>query len=427
VLRDSFYGSVPLAETASGFFSCSADERDHGSTWALNRVNAPAAWAKSLTGNDVSIAVIDTGWSKHPEVFEPSVYDLSRQKNLIERGQPAEDQFSNGNPGHGTLVASVVASRGGITASHDATTAPGSVTGIAPQAQLVPIRTIKSVINIRMSRVAKAIDAAIAADCDVIVMALGGPTPVRSVRRALKRAVEAGLVVCCAAGNCWPPVVYPASYAKRGLCVAVGAVGPQDRVWPYSSQGGGVTLAAPGWNVWGARMDGPDPDQDASNKPSQGTTLAVSITSGAAALWLEHHGGPEAVRQAAQTAGATVQSLFMNAVTEGLERPKTWPTHARLGKGVLDISKLLAASLKPHIGFDDGEGEGLLSAASLATLSMDDNDLYRDEAIWRSFQRAARVRAAASKAAGVPGAEDIPPMPEPSPSYATISAETDLP
>ena len=153
--------------------------------------------------------------------------------NFVEGNGDARDRFSGGlleHPGHGTLVSSVIGSRGGA-GMDGTTTAPGAVTGTAPMAKVLPIRAIKSVIDLTQRRVPAAISHAVAKDADVIVMALGGPTRVASTEQALRDAVQAGLVIVCAAGNCYPNVVFPAAYAAMGICTAVAALQPDKHPW----------------------------------------------------------------------------------------------------------------------------------------------------------------------------------------------------
>ncbi|MGI9356721.1 MAG: S8 family peptidase, partial [Rhizobiaceae bacterium] len=197
ILADSLYGATAISPAGDeeGFFNfCSTavnDELPDG--WVHPIIDTPSAW-KNNTGEKATVAVIDTGYSSHDELKD--AIKKTGQLNLVEGGTDASDRFSGGlltQPGHGTTVCSVVASRGSADEQGN-TTGPGRITGSAPGSKLLPIRAIKSVINFRQKTIPKAIEHAIKKKADVIVMALGGPTRVSATEMALRRANEAGIV-----------------------------------------------------------------------------------------------------------------------------------------------------------------------------------------------------------------------------------------
>lgn len=401
---------------------------DLSTAQALRTINAPSAWARDVTGRFVRIGVIDTGWSDHPETR--GCYDFASQRNFVgddDGVDDAADRFSQDvlrpSQGHGTLVASVCASRGGVYESD--TQPPGTVTGSAPEATVVPIRAIRSVVDLRQTRIAAAIRYAITdgpegGRCDVLAMALGGLVKHRSVELALRRASEAGVVSICAAGNIWPWTVYPARFAENNLCCAVAAVTPNGAPWRGTSKGSSVTVSAPGAAVWGSFVpNGAIPREpihgrpDILNRWSQGTTLSTALTAGLAGLWMQRHGGREALRERAQDLGTTVQSFFNAAVTHDLPHPQTWAASERkMGAGIVDAEKLLDAPLQltSH------------SPEVFKSLSVKDpveqkpkkgppDDLYTAERDWRRSQEALR------NVLSEQGVE-LKQMPPPSPSLA---------
>jgi subtilisin family serine protease len=90
-------------------------------------------------GEGIRIGHIDTGYSDHPEL-ERSALDLSSDYDLIDNDDDARDPLRRAffavldSPGHGTATGSVIAGR-----------ERGEISGVAPQATLVPFRAIKSV------------------------------------------------------------------------------------------------------------------------------------------------------------------------------------------------------------------------------------------------------------------------------------------
>jgi len=377
--------------------------------WAPNAIEADKAWT-TTRGQGVKVAQIDTGHSTHTELQD--IYELNDQLNLIETNTPrdASDRFSRDvffpHPGHGTYGASVMTSRGGLVG--DQASEPGQITGVAPDCRIVPIRAIRSVIDLNQKRIPAAIRHAIKAGCDVITMCLGGITHSASVQKAMREAVEEGLIIVCAAGNVWPWVVFPAAYSADRLCVAVAAVDQDLRPWEWTARGPAVTVSAPGKNVWAARKNN-QTDSDAGVALCNGTTLACSLTSGVAALFLAKHGGRLKLRDIARTAGLTVQELFLRAVVYNLTPPPIWRGAGGLGAGVVDAQTVLEfdvtkarlapvlakAEVSPRDFVPAIEILGRLAGAKdpLAEKEADAAiEPYAQELIWRFFIKDARER-----------------------------------
>lgn len=345
VLPDSLFGAQHVAGDSEGIFNFCSTPRDNDLPfgWHHPRIDTLGAW-QHTKGDTSTVAVIDTGHSDHVELRD--VRTATGELNLVEGGTDAADRFSTGllrNPGHGTLVMSVIASRGTVTAAGD-TGGPGAITGTAPDAKIMPIRAVRSVIDFNQRRIATAIDHAVAQGADVIAMALGGPTRVASTEAALRRATNAGVVVVCAAGNCWPSVVFPAAYAAMGICTAVAALQPDLQPWDKTGRGAAVTFSAFGEQVWGAAKNRAD-DPITGIRASQGTTLATSMTAGVAALWVARHGGRAALRQKAQAQGTTVQAMWVRCAVADMAPPNIWNGSQSLGAGVLNAKAALQAAL----------------------------------------------------------------------------------
>lgn len=413
VLTDSLYGAMAVgaAGEESFAFSCETPRQNLSPFgWVHPVIRTVGAWAKTR-GSGATVAVIDTGHSTHQELH--GTIRMQGQLNLVEGGNDASDRFSSGflrNPGHGTLVASVVASRGTADAAGN-TGGPGAVTGAAPAAQVLSIRAIRSVVMFRQRTLPQAIAHAVAQGADVIVMALGGATRVAATERALRDAVAAGAVVVCAAGNCWPRVVFPAAYAANGLCTAVAALTHRLTPWDRTGRGPEVTLSAPGEHVWGAAKNkASDPDNGV--RAAQGTTLATSLTAGVAALWCAHHGGRAALKARADAAGTTVQAMWVHCATHGMTPPPVWGGSKVLGAGVLDAERALAAALPHGATGTEALADTALPATGVETtanilqvhLANHDPDAlaefgpelaeFAPEILWRSHRTAARRRAA---------------------------------
>lgn len=295
--------------------------------WAPELIRANLAWAQDPNqGAGVIVAQPDTGIVPGHSELEDGVFDMARGANILEPGKPPHDPLSSGmaNPGHGTATASCVASRHA-----------GVITGAAPGAQVAPIRCINDVKVFDAAPVARAIDHARQQQCHVITMSLGG-LPSRALHAALKAAVNAHLIVLAAAGNCVRFVVWPARYNE---CIAVAGVNVNDKPWKGSSRGDNVDISAPAENVW--KANAANAAQPVT--PGQGTSFAVALTAGVAALWIGHHGHAASVNEANRR-GVKVQDLFRAALAQTARVPAVWDADD-FGAGVVDANNLLSLAL----------------------------------------------------------------------------------
>jgi serine protease len=346
--------------------------------WAIDRMHVPAAWVFSeqsgrpSRGEDIIVAQPDTGITPHVELvgvaFVPG-FDVIDDDN-----DPTDPLTEPGNPGHGTGTASVLVSPDSYV-----------VTGSAPAARLMPIRTIESVVRIRQITVARAIDWAIQEGAHVVTMSLGG-IPASALHRAISRAVEADIIVLAAAGNCVRLVVWPARYDE---CIAVAATNAADKPWPGTCRGAPVDISAPGQNVYRAVVPPGGPTGGDTVGQGQGTSFAVALTAGVAALWVAHHGRANVVA-AAHAHGETVQAMFRRLLQSTARRPTPWDAQA-MGPGIVDARALLEASL--DLGLDresanlrtDARASAPSSVASLAAEAVGADAASDDALDWHRF------------------------------------------
>jgi serine protease len=311
-------------------FCFTGEQPDLRADWALRSMRVEEAWAFSIAkkrpdrGAGIVIAQPDTGITDHPELKD--VVRVSPRDILDGDNNPTDPLEDVGNPGHGTGTASVVISP-----------EAGTVTGTAPRAKHMPIRAIKSVVRITQVSVAEGIDWAVEHGAHVITMSLGG-IPSFSLHRAVRRAVAVDVIVLAAAGNCVETVVWPARYSD---CIAVAGVNVSDKPWKGTSHGSGVAISAPGENVFRARV--PMAAGDPLTGQGQGTSFAVALTAGTAALWLAHHGRDKLIQEAAKR-GETLQEMFRRLARATARRPDGWDS-SKMGAGVVDARALLEADL----------------------------------------------------------------------------------
>lgn len=296
--------------------------------WAPQLLRAPQASSRfNVIGRGVRVAQPDTGVADHAEL-EGGI-DKALGHNYVENTTDPTDPLSSDmrSPGHGTGTSSVVASR-----------LAGKMVGSAPGVTLVPFRAVNSVVVGAALGVAKSIDHAREIGCNVVTMSLGGPFGSSAFRRAVKRAVDADMIVLAAAGNCVGIVTYPASDSN---VIAVAAIDHKGNRWRGSCRGRAVDISAPGENVYVARRRVDENDDRHEVDPrGQGTSYAVALTAGVAALWVEKFGHSD-LKNIARAKGTHVQELFRAALKQTAHVPINWPA-TTMGAGIVDAEALLA-------------------------------------------------------------------------------------
>jgi thermitase len=363
---------APARRSAAGGTSADLPGSDDND-WALKLCHVFEAWniptANEPQGRGSIVAHPDTGYTRHPELIRSDIL-YSKGYDFVADTPDALDPLDPPNAGHGTSTGSVILSDvGPAGAIH--------VTGVAPQASLIPLRVSSSVVHFSWTRLCAALYRAIDDDAHVVSMSLGGPWGGFALHDAVRDAVDAGLLLVAAAGNGWPFVVYPARYDE---VIAVAACNVDKRRWADSASGDAVDITAPGESVWRARTkrDGTfDVDR------SSGTSYAAAHVAGIGALWLAHHGRASLVMK---YGGARIASVFKEMLTTAghAGTPSPWPTKA-LGAGIANAQSLLEAALPATV---HAAGMALRAAGTTPA----ENDFDR---IASYFPRAepARVRA----------------------------------
>ncbi|HEU5317976.1 MAG TPA: S8 family serine peptidase [Chloroflexota bacterium] len=330
--------------------------------WHIEQLKVPEAWgvwrAKraggapgDLPGEGIVVAHPDTGYSGHPQVAsrfvlpgksfiaEGSAAPLEDARDDLVRAadwSPEHPEWFLQNPGHGTSTASVIVSAEGEEPGAD------DVFGVAPGAKVLPLRVSRSVLHLDFDALGAAIRYAVERDADVISMSLGGPFFSGYLRTCIDLALEHGIIVVSAAGNCVPATVFPAAFPEVvGVAALHAAGGP----WRFSAIGRLVDVIAPGEDVTCA-LASHDGDADAfSVGMGTGTSFATACVAGIAALWLSHWGGRAAV--AAKLGGRLdlVPFAFQYLLRETANATPDFLRGGSYGKGIPDAAALLASKL----------------------------------------------------------------------------------
>lgn len=232
----------------------------------IQMIHAPRVWDESKQGEDIVVAVIDTGIDKdHPDL-EDRIID---GKDFTDTGDFDDDN------GHGTHVS------GTILASLDGQ----GVVGVAPKSQVLALKALNAQGAGTIEQINNALEYAInwegqnGEKVNIISMSLGGQ-PNDQEHQLIKEAVQNEILVVCAAGNSGdgnpdtPERAYPGAYEE---VVEVGAVNFSREIADFSNTNKEIDLVAPGVGIISTYIGG-------RYAKLSGTSMATPHVSGSAAL-----------------------------------------------------------------------------------------------------------------------------------------------
>lgn len=196
--------------------------------WALNAINAPEVWSQGYTGENIVVAVIDTGIDLHHVDLVQNIW--TNDGEIANNGWDDDgngfiddtngwdfvdaDAVPQDLAGHGTKVAGVIAAaRNQIGA-----------TGVAYDARIMPIRVLDTSGNGSQMDIAEGIRYAVDNGADVINLSLGGIGS-RQFSSAVQYAKDHDVLIVAASGNEGADAPdYPARYsAVHENVISVGA------------------------------------------------------------------------------------------------------------------------------------------------------------------------------------------------------------
>ncbi|QDH80272.1 S8 family serine peptidase [Echinicola soli] len=306
--------------------------------WFATSFDKVLADKKVISPKDQGIKIVqfDTGFTTHAKV--DGGFDKELDMDFVDRDDDAADSFTAGilkHPGHATRTGSLLIGNEVTLIDENGNS------GLLAQFdfKLIPYRICKSVILIRRQQeLADALNLCIAQRYPIISMSLGLP-PTMATAAMAKKAYDAGIIWCCAAGNAVQVVVAPAVYPGT---IAVAASNPMDEEWKGSSRGSTVDITAPGEDVYVPIFLEPKNNQkpEESFSYGNGTSYATPHVAAAAALWLAKY---EDVLSNGSYTGWKKVEAFRKAMDVSARRKNRLPK-VGFGHGILDVEKLLKTS-----------------------------------------------------------------------------------
>jgi subtilisin family serine protease len=274
-----------IAEEHTYYPLLTANDPGYPSNWAVQKVNAPAAWNVATGNGQTVVAVIDTGFALNHEDLRNNWFTNTHESGNTQSGDrcwtgTVQNKTTNGcddddngyiddwrgwnfsetdnnpmagrtNPAgagvaHGTEVSGLVGASG-----NNAT----GVTTINWNTKIMPLQALSDDGPGFTSDVAAAIYYAVDNGADVVNLSLGGSIFDPALKAATDYAYTHNVVVVAAAGNCGTgneqgcqglpagSISYPAS---NDHVIAVGATTVNDQRASFSSYGPALDVTAPG-------------------------------------------------------------------------------------------------------------------------------------------------------------------------------------
>lgn len=284
----------------------------------LTQTNVPDVWAQGYTGAGVIVAVIDSGVNYNHQDIADHLWDGGDAFPHHGYDYVNDDDDPMDDMGHGTHCAGTVCGDG----------TAGSQTGVAPDATLMCIKSIRANGFGGSANIAGGMEWAVEHGCDVISMSLGMVSAAVTDKELLRRTCVAindvGIVAAVCAGNeghltilapipnnvrvpasCPPPYLDPDQMANPGelsCVIAVGAVDSNDEAAYFTSKGPvtwqdtefgdypyepGIGLVRPDVCGPGVAIKSLDYENVGGYKNLDGTSQATPLVAGVIALMLQ--------------------------------------------------------------------------------------------------------------------------------------------
>lgn len=337
--------------------------------WYLKRIKAPEGWGIQAQSPNIVVAVIDSGVdTHHPDLranlwVNPAEVDGNKKdddqngyiddhygwdfvNNVADPGPKFKTGYTEAGILHGTIVAGVLGAVGDNIEG---------ISGVTWKTKIMSLKALDDAGNGETSRVVKAIDYAVAKGANIINLSFVGYASSRTMRDAIQRAVDAGVIVVAPAGNeqsaghgvnLNTKPIYPACYkndANQSLVIGVAATDGIDQKAPFSGYGNScVDISAPGVGFFSTAVYAPQQTWHGKFFDNyydgywSGTSVAVPLVSGALAL----------IQSANPTLTVQQSTNILLQSSDNIEALN--PDYAgQLGRGRLNVENALTAATQP--------------------------------------------------------------------------------
>ncbi len=304
------------------------------SKWELEMISASEAARIGCVGQEVTVGVIDSGVYCHPDLLD----SIKPGYNYIKKNDDVTD-----NMGHGTFVSGLIAANAGELGA----------LGIAPKANIIPLKCFDLGYTTRVSQICNAIyDAVDVYNCDIINMSLGITSYSAKLFEAVNYAVENGVVIVAAVGNKGTQTLYyPAAFEN---VIGVGSVNENYERSSFSEYNESVFVMAPGEKVMST-------DTNGSYRTDSGTSFAAPIVSGMVAVMMNIDSD-----LTYETAAEYLKNSAVDLGDEGYD--------IYYGHGLVDVKACIGMMLedqhKPEVLPDGGEASDLDAVLFLRYLAV---------------------------------------------------------
>jgi len=315
--------------------------------WNVTQIFADQVWDLGFTGQDIVVAILDTGVNYNHEDLQGNMWEHPNYPNhgynFVENNYNPMDFQS-----HGTHVAGTVAGNG----------SSGMITGIAPGAEIMALKVLSDQGGGTVAGVLAGIQFAVDYGAHVLNLSLGFSTAGDQNRSVLRTAMDnvrnAGSIATVASGNegsqisppnqvrtpgdVPPPWLHPDQTLTGGTSgvISVGSVDHTNTVAPSSSGGPvqwgtvnpyndypfnpGMGLIRPDVVAPGVQIISLDSDNITGYSQKSGTSMAAPAVAGVTALMLSKNPFllPEEISQILEESADAISFIKSNSSGSGI-------------------------------------------------------------------------------------------------------------
>ncbi len=314
------------------------DTAEFRANFGLDAINVLGAYDSGVSGDGVTVAVIDTG-------IDSDHFDLAAAIHPASRNVNGGSSFID-DDGHGTQVSGIIAARRNDAGSH----------GVAFNAQIMALRadidgSCADECQLPDNAIATGIDHAVANGARIINLSLGGSPANFRMAQSIRAATAAGAMVVISAGNDGgnepdPLALIAADPDTQGRVVIAGASTAGDNIASFSNRAGTAAqffVMAPGAGVTTTDLGG-------GSVIVSGTSFAAPHVAGALALLLENF----------PTTDATSLLEILKTTARDLGEPGVDTVY---GWGLIDVAAAMAPQGVATVPLPQNAGGATLAAS----------------------------------------------------------------